>query len=80
MEKIKGTGKGVSILVHVGSTNAERKGKTIIVDIVRKQTRVEQIIISGILPVVETNGQGYRSCRLVVLRVASNRSLVRKNY
>ena len=51
------SGNGGSILSHVGTNNAERKGTT---DIVRKyrqlvrfrQTRVEQIILSGILPVM----------------------------
>ena len=51
-------GKGGFILVHVGTNNAEREGTTAIVrkyrQLVRraKQTRVEQIIMLGILPLM----------------------------
>ena len=50
--------KGGSVLVHVGTNNVEREGTTAIVrkyrNLVRtlKQTRVEQVILSGILPVI----------------------------
>ena len=60
------TTKGGSILVHVGTNNAEREDTTAIVRKYRqlvsraKQTRVEQIILSGILPVMGSRGQGYR--------------------
>ena len=53
-----GPGKGGSILVHVGTNNAEWEGKTAIVKTYRqldrtlKQARVEQIILSAILPVM----------------------------
>ena len=49
-----GPGKGGSILVHIGTNNAEREGTTAIVKTYRKllrtlkQARVEQIILSEI--------------------------------
>ena len=55
-------GKGGSVLVHVGTNNVEREGTTAIVrkyrQLVRtlKQTRVEQVILSGILPVMGRRG------------------------
>ena len=57
-----GPGKVGSILVHAGTNDAEMEGTSAIVkksgQLVRtpKQTRVEQIIKSGILPVMESNG------------------------
>ena len=69
VEKSLGPDKGGYILVHVGTSNAEREGTTAIVrkywQLVRmlKQTRVEQVILSGILPVMGSKGQGYRNCR-----------------
>ena len=57
VEKIMGRGKGVTILVHIGTNNADKEGTTAIVDKYRKllkktkEARVEQIILSGILPV-----------------------------
>ena len=56
-------------LVHVGTNNIEREGTTAIVrkyrQLVRtlKQTRVEQVILSGILPVIGRRGHRYRNCR-----------------
>ena len=32
-----------------------------------KQSRVEQVILSGILPVMENRGQGYRNCRRMAI-------------
>ena len=64
VENIVGSGKGGSVLIHV-----EREGKTAIVrkyrQLVRtlKQTRVEQVILSGILPVIGRRGHKYRNCR-----------------
>ena len=58
VENVLGHGQGGSILVHVGTNNADRDGTTRIVKRYRelvetlKKTRVEQIILSGILPVV----------------------------
>ena len=61
--KIMGHSKGGSILVHLGTNNADVEGTIAIVkkyrQLVRtlKQIRVEQIILSGILPVM---GAGVR--------------------
>ena len=69
VENIVGLGKGGSVLVHVGTNNVEREGTTAIVrkyrNLVRtlKQTRVEQVILSGILPVIGRRGHRYRNCR-----------------
>ena len=69
VENIVGSGKGRSVLVNVGTNNIEREGTTAIVrkyrQLVRtlKQTRVEQVILSGILPVIGRRGQIYRNCR-----------------
>ena len=69
VKNIVGSGKGGSVLVHVGTNNVEREGTTAIVrkyrQLVRtlKQTRVEQVILSGILPVMGRRGNKYRNCR-----------------
>ena len=58
VQNIVGSGKGGSVLVHVGTNNVEREGTTAIVrtyrNLVRtlKQTQIEQVILSGILPVI----------------------------
>ena len=69
VKNIVGSGKGGSVLVHVGTNNVEREGTTAIVrkymQLVRtlKQTRVEQVILSGILPEMGRRGHKYRNCR-----------------
>ena len=69
VENIVGSGKGGSVLVHVGTNNVEREGTTAIVrkyrNFVRilKQTRVEQVILSGILLVIGRRGHRCRNCR-----------------
>ena len=69
VENIVGSGKGGSVLVHVGTNNVEREGTTAIVrkyrQLVRtlKQMRAEQVILSGILPVMGRRGHKYRNCR-----------------
>ena len=69
VKNIVGSGKGGSVLVHVGTNNVESEGTTAIVrkyrQLVRtlKQTRVEQVILSGILPVMGRRGHKYRNCR-----------------
>ena len=69
VKNIVGSGKGGSVLVHVGTNNVEREGTTAIVrkyrQLVRtlKQTRVEQVILSWILPVMGRRGHKYRNCR-----------------
>ena len=62
--QIIGLGKGGSILVHVGTNNVEREGTTVIVRKYRQLeqlTRVEQIILSGIIPGMGSRGHGYRN-------------------
>ena len=65
-----------SILVHASTKNAEKLGTTVIVKKNRqlvgtfKQTRGEQIIMSGILPVMESTGKFYRNCRTMASSVA----------
>ena len=65
IEKIMGRGNGVTILVHVGTNNADKEGTTAIVDKYRKllkktkEARVGQIILSGILPVFGNRIDGY---------------------
>ena len=69
VENIVGSGKGGSVLVHVGTNNVEREGTTAIVRKYRnlartlKKTRVEQVIQSGILPVIGRRDHRYRNCR-----------------
>ena len=73
IEKVMGAGKGVSILVHVGTNNADREGTMDIVKKYRnlpkrtKQARVGQIILSGILPVIADRNQGYRNSRMMAI-------------
>ena len=69
VENVLGHGQGGSILVHVGTNNADRDGTTQIVQRYReleetlKKTRVEQIILSGILPVMRGRGATYINCK-----------------
>ena len=75
VENIVGSGKGGSVLVHVGTNNVEREGTTAIVrkyrQLVRtlKQTRVEQVILSGILPLMGRRGHKCRNCRGMVINM-----------
>ncbi len=56
VENIMGRGTGGTILVHIGTNNADKEGRQLL-DKYRKlmkktkEARVEQIILSGILPV-----------------------------
>ena len=69
VEQIMGRGYGGSILVHVGTNNADKEGTTAIVEKYKnllkktKQARVGQIILSGILPVFGNRIQGYRNSK-----------------
>ena len=73
VEKIMGRGNGGTILVHVGTNNADKEGTTAIVekytDLLKKtkQARVGQIIISGILPVFGNRIQGYRNSKMMAV-------------
>ena len=70
-----GSSKSGSVLVHIGTNNVEREGTTAIVrkyrNLVRtlKQTRVEQVILSGILPVIGRRGHRYRNCRGIAINM-----------
>ena len=62
LENILVSGKCGSVLVHAGTNNVEMEGTTAIVrkyrNLIRtlKQTRVEQVILSEILPVIGRRG------------------------
>ena len=69
VEEIMGRGNGGSILVHIGTNNADKEGTTAILEKYRnllkktKQARIGQIILSGILPVFGNRIQGYRKSK-----------------
>ena len=69
VEKIKRRGNGGSILLHVGTNNADKEGTTAIVEKYRhllkktKQARVGQIILLGMLPLFGNRIQGYRNSK-----------------
>ena len=73
VENVLGHGQVGSILVHVGTNNADRDGTTRIVKRYRelvetlKKTRVEQIILSGILPVIRGRGTTFRNCKRMAI-------------
>ena len=73
VENIVGSVKGGSVLAHVGTNNVEREGTTAIVrkyrQLVRtlKQTRVEQVILAGIL--MGRRGHKYRNCRRMAINM-----------
>ena len=62
-------GNGGSIVVHVGTNNADKEGTTAILEKYRdllkktKQARVGQIILSVSLPVFGNRIQGYRNSK-----------------
>ena len=65
--------KGGTILVHIGTNNADKEGTTAIVDKYRKllkktkEARVGQIILSGILPVFGNRIDGYRNSKRMAI-------------
>ena len=70
VEQIMGRGHGGSIMVHVGTNNADKEGTTAILEKYRnllkktKQARVGQMMIkSGILPVFGNRIHGYRNSK-----------------
>ena len=73
VEKIMGRGKRGTILVHVGTYNADKEGTTAIVDTYRKllkktkEARVGHIILSGILPVFGNRIDGYRNSKRMAI-------------
>ena len=58
-----GRENGLTLLVHIGTNNADKEGTTAIVKKYRnllkktKEARVGQVILSGILPVIGTRSQ-----------------------
>ena len=64
VKQIMGRGYGGFILVHIGTNNTDKEGKTAIFEKYRnllkktKQARAGQIILSGILPVFGNRIQG----------------------
>ena len=66
VQQIMGRGNGGTLLVHIGTNNADTEGTTAIVEKYRnllkktKQARVGQIILLGMLPVFGNRIQGYR--------------------
>ena len=70
-----GPGKGESVLVHIGTNNVESEETTVTLrkyrQLIRalKQTRVDQIMLSGILPVKGRRDQGYRNCRRIAINM-----------
>ena len=77
VEKIMGRGKGGTILVHIGTNNADKEGTTAIVDkyrkLLKKEARVEQIILSGILPVFGNRIDGYRNSKRMAINMMVKR-------
>ena len=73
VENVLGHGQGGSILVHVGTNNADRDGTTKIVKIyielveALKKTRVEQIILSVIFPLMRGRGVMYSNCKRMAI-------------
>ena len=71
--KIMGLGKEGSVLVHIGTNNVEREGTTSIVgkyrQLVRTLKRVDEVILSGILPEMGHTSQRYRNCRRMAISV-----------
>ena len=79
VEQIMGRGNGGSILVHIGTNNADKEGTTAIVEKYSnllkktKQARVGQIILSGILQVFGNMIHGYRNSMRMVVNGMVNR-------
>ena len=73
VEKIMGRGKGGTILVHIGTNNADKEGTTAIVDKYSKllkktkEARVGQIILSETLPVFGNRIDGYRNSKRMAI-------------
>ena len=69
VEKVMGRGNGGSIVIHIGTNNADKEGTTAIVEKYRsllkktKQAMVGQIILSGISPVFGNMIRGYRNSK-----------------
>ena len=73
VKQFMGRGNGGTILVHVGTNNADKEGTTAIVEKYRnllkktKQATLGNIIISGILPVFGNRIQGYSKSKRIAV-------------
>ena len=73
VRQVMGNGYGGSILVHVGTNNAEKEGTTAIIEKYRKLictlkgVRVGQIVLSGILPIMGNRGKYNKNCRRMAI-------------
>ena len=80
-----GRGKGGTILVYLGTKNADKEGTTAIVDRYRnllkkpKEARVGQIILSGILPVFGNKINGYRHSKRMAINGMMNHRLCKED-
>ena len=74
VEKIMGRVNGGSLLIHIGTNNADKEGATAIVEKCRrlltktKKTRFGQITLSGILPVFGNRIRGYRKSKRIAVK------------
>ena len=64
VENVLGHGQVGSILVHVGTNNADKDGTT---RIVKRYRELVQIILSGILPVMTGRGTTFRNCKRMAI-------------
>ena len=66
-------GTGATVLVHVGTNNAEKEGTSAIFfkygRLIKtlKEARVGQIVLSGILPIIGGRGEEYTNCRRMAI-------------
>ena len=73
IENVLGHGQGGSVLVHIGPINEDMEGTTSIVQKYKelmgkfKKIRVEQIMFSGILPVMSGRGATYINCERITI-------------
>ena len=69
VQRIMGRGNEGTMLVHIGTSNADKEGTTATVKKYRnllkktKEANDRQIILSGIFPVFGTRSQGYRNSK-----------------
>ena len=71
--QVMGGGRGGAIIVHVGTSNAEKEGTSAIAGKYRrliktlKEARIRQIVLLGILPIIGGRGEEYRNCRRMAI-------------
>ncbi|MBA1446784.1 MAG: hypothetical protein FE835_18150 [Gammaproteobacteria bacterium] len=75
VSRVMGNGRGGSILVHVGTNNADKEGTSAIVGKYRrliktlKEARIGQIILSAILPKMGGRGHYYKNCKRMAINM-----------